>query len=986
MLLILAILRPDYNRIPFLLMKIRFFIHTLILHLLLFTALCAKADNIKSIGVPYVQNFSKSVYQSGNQNWAIAKDKKGIMYFGNAQGLLTYDGKYWQQYVLPNRQIVRAVAAGADGTIYTGSFGEFGYWSARNKKISYTSLKNLVPRTNPVTDEIWKIITDGNRVIFQSFSKLFIYQNHKITVVKAPGTFLFLQKVKGRLYIEVLNKGLFELKGNTLTALKNEGSLAPANILTILPYQNGGLLIGTSKDGLFIYNGSGYMAFNTPANAFLKAFQLNNGACISDKYYAFGTILNGMIVVDLQGNVLQRINKSGGLQNNTVLSLYSDNEQNLWAGLDNGIDRIELNSPLYFYLDKTGQFGTVYSSLIHQNNIYLGTNQGLYYSAWTDAKGNRLSSFDFKFIPNSQGQVWDLSIVDGQLLCGHNEGTFRVSGSQMEKVSPVSGGWTIKNLNSKPEYLIQGTYTGLVLFRKDAAGLWKYFWKISGFAEPSRFVEQDARGDIWVSHAYKGLYKLTLSPDFKRVIKSQYFNEKNGLPGNYNVNVFTLENRLVFSSDAGFMLYDEISNRFSAYKELNKALGNYAVSNKIIKAGAKDYWFINHGKTALADFMEPGKLSIDSNRFSLLDGRMVQYYENISKISANMYLVSVDDGFVIYDASGSGVHQPKQQLPAVLIRRVEDVTDTFHIISENGNAGSDVELPYSRNNIRISYALPYYRHAKIKFQYFLEGYSQQWSDWSSATQKDFTNLSKGTYRFFVRAKINDATVSNTSVFEFTIKPPFYASNWAILLYILLLGIILYRVKILYKAKLQKDREQILARLQEEKNAFLKKEAEATEKQIIKIQTEKLHAELSSKTRELASSAMSLVYKNELLQNLSQEMAKLKDDKGKKLADDQLRKIQKVIDEGMNDERDWNLFESSFNEAHGSFFKKLKASHPDLVPNDLKLCAYLHMNMSSKEMASLLNISLRGVEIRRYRLRKKLNIPHDKNLAEFFMEL
>ena len=132
--------------------------------------------------------------------------------------------------------------------------------------------------------------------------------------------------------------------------------------------------------------------------------------------------------------------------------------------------------------------------------------------------------------------------------------------------------------------------------------------------------------------------------------------------------------------------------------------------------------------------------------------------------------------------------------------------------------------------------------------------------------------------------------------------------------------------------------------------------------------------------------MSLVYKNELLQKISQEMLKLKDKNGEKLSEDQLRKIQKVIDEGMNDQRDWNLFENSFNEAHESFFKKLKANHPDLVPNDLKLCAYLRMNMSSKEMASLLNISLRGVEIRRYRLRKKLDVPHDKNLVEFLMEL
>ncbi len=132
--------------------------------------------------------------------------------------------------------------------------------------------------------------------------------------------------------------------------------------------------------------------------------------------------------------------------------------------------------------------------------------------------------------------------------------------------------------------------------------------------------------------------------------------------------------------------------------------------------------------------------------------------------------------------------------------------------------------------------------------------------------------------------------------------------------------------------------------------------------------------------------MSLVYKNELLQKLSQEISKLKDGQGKLISEEQQRKIQHVITEGMNDERDWILFENSFNDAHESFFKKLKAEHPDLVPNDLKLCAFLHMNMSSKEMASLLNISLRGVEIRRYRLRKKLNVPHDKNLTEFLMGL
>jgi len=950
--------------------------------LLCLLSLLAGAEEIKSIGVPYVQNYPKSVYLAGNQNWSVVKGKDGVMYFGNAQGLLTYDGKYWQQYQMPNKQIVRAVAAGDHGKIYTGSFGEFGYWSYKDRRLTYTSLTSFIPKPYTLKDEIWKIYVDGRKVIFQSFSSIYIYENNKINVVTGPSAYLFMHKVGKRFYVEALGMGLFELVSGKLVPLKNTGTILPSGILSVLPYKNGNLLIGTSKNGLFIYNGEHYTPMNTQANGFLSTYQLNNGVRILDKYYAYGTILNGLIIIDENGTVVQRINKSSGLQNNTVLSVYADNEQNLWVGLDNGIDRIELNAPLYFYFDKTGQFGTVYSSLIYQNNIYLGTNQGLFYSAWLPGNSN---SFDFKLIPNSQGQVWDLTEIDGQLLCGHNEGTFSVRGNQLQPISDIKGAWTTKKLNSRPDYLIQGSYTGLVIFKKDAAGNWKFLHKVTGFGEPSRYVEQDARGDIWVSHAYKGLYKLTLSTDLKTVTSIKSYDAKNGLPSNYNINIFTVENRLIFSTEKGFMLYDEISSHFSDYTTLNKELGGFATANKIIPAGLRKYWFINNGKMGLVNLGLEGKIAVDSNRFSVLDGRMVQYYENISRISNDIYLISVDDGFVIYDAMGAPA-KGRMALPEVLIRKIEDVTDTYSLISEIGNSGEEIEIPFARNNIRISYALPWYRQSKIEFQYYLEGYSKKWSDWSSASQKDFTNLSQGNYVFKVRAKINEESISKITEFKFTILPPFYASGWAIALYFILAIILLIAGKLLYEKKLKKDKQAITAKLQAEKEAYLKKEAEATEKQIAKLQTERLQVELAGKNRELANSAMSLVYKNELLQKLSQEMLKLKDSNGKLLGEDQLRRIQKVIDEGMNDERDWNLFESSFNEAHESFFKKLKANHPDLVPNDLKLCAYLHMNMSSKEMASLLNISLRGVEIRRYRLRKKLDVPHDKNLVEFLMEL
>ncbi len=946
-----------------------------------------KATDIKSIGVPYVQNYTKAIYQSGNQNWSITKDEHGIMYFGNSEGLLTFDGRYWQSYVMPNGLIVRSVAADGKGKVYAGGFGEFGYWQ-NNKAgaLKYHSLIDLIPKAHrPFNEEIWKIYVDDGKVIFQSFGSIFIYADGKIDVITSPNPnpYLFLFKIGKRYFVELVNTGLYELKTKKLEYIAGSNIMGNSGILSILPLSANKYLIGTAHNGLFTYDGQQIKPWNTQANEFLKTYQLNNGAVIQGKYFAYGTILNGVIVIDTTGNIIQQVNKSSGLQNNTVLSLYTDKDQNLWAGLDNGIDRIEVNSPLYFYFDKTGRFGTVYSSIIFNNKIYLGTNQGLFYSDWFN-NGNKqpFQSFDFKLIPGSQGQVWELSLQDGKLLCGHNAGTFQVDGNTISKVTLISGGWTIKKLNA--DQLIQGTYTGLAIYHKDNTGNWLFDHKVEGFGEPSRYVEQDNRGQVWVSHAYKGIYKVTLSSDLKKATSVKYYDNRYGLPGSYNINVFNLDNRIVFASDSGFYVYDDISDRFYKYQQLDKKLGSFANSNKIIPALGKKYWFINHGRVAIADLSVPGKLSIDSNRFNILDGRMLHNYESISRINSSIYLISVDDGFAILNDEDA-LQRSDVKLPKVLVRRVENITDRIANIPNSSSQG-DIEIPYSQNNIRISWALPFYRQEKIRFQYFLEGYSHDWSDWSTQTQKDFTNLDRGTYHFKVRAKINEQSISADTIYTFVVLPPWYATKIAMLGYLLLLLLGYYLVRYYYRLKLKRHQLHIHEELQKEHEEYLRQEAVANEQQIVKIRNEQLQADLASKSRELANSAMNIVYKNELLQKISDEIAQFKDSTGKKLSDDQLKRIQKVINDGMSDEHDWNLFESSFNEAHESFFKKLKAQHPDLVPNDLKLCAYLRMNMSSKEMASLLNISLRGVEIRRYRLRKKLDLEHDKNLVEFLMEL
>ena len=205
------------------------------------------------------------------------------------------------------------------------------------------------------------------------------------------------------------------------------------------------------------------------------------------------------------------------------------------------------------------------------------------------------------------------------------------------------------------------------------------------------------------------------------------------------------------------------------------------------------------------------------------------------------------------------------------------------------------------------------------------------------------------------------------------------------MYTLAVLILLYFAYIFNVQRERRRQFQIRRKWLEEKKIALEREAEKKEKDWIKLKNQQLEDQLQLKNKELANAALNIVYKNEMLNNLHDELKQLKDADGNKLSSDELKKINKLIDDAHNDDRDWHIFERSFNESHENFFKKLKQEFPDLVPNDLKLCAYLRLNMSSKEIASLLNISTRGVEIRRYRLRKKLGLPTDKNLSEFLLE-
>lgn len=929
---------------------------------------------------PFITNYSKREYKAANQNWCVAQAPNGILYFANSEGLLEFDGSEWTLMELPHGTIVRSVAIDANGRIYTGSYQEFGYWEEDARGgFTYTSLSELLGDYQFSNEEIWKIIIDGDRVYFQAFSnKIFLYENGKVKDLKTPDVTLFSFSVNNQIIVQGLNKGLYILKNGEFSFWEGSQLFAGMPVLTILPFTNDRLIIGTATHGLYLYDGTSFVPWDTPASDFLKNYQLNNGIR-SHSGYIFGTIQNGVILMDEEGNIIRHLSRESGLQNNTVLSLYEDRQQNIWLGLDNGIDYVALSEQFDFYQDGAGLLGSLYDAANFRGWLYLGTNHGLFRRP-ADPESNAA----FTFVPGSHGQAWSLDVLDGQLLCGHNEGTFRISEGKgtPEKISNITGGWVLRQVPGKPDFRIQGTYTGLAVFRK-VDGRWEFSHRVSGFTQPVRYIEFDHEGIIWASRAYEGIYRIRLSEDLQEAVKIEYFDRKSGFPSSFNINVFKIGGQLVFATGRRIYTYDELKGTIVPFRRLNEGLGILQQAHRILPAGQNKYWFISTDAIALVmleDYEVSQLLRVPFSRFL---PQMVSEYQKIVLLNDSTYLFCLDDGFATLQ--DSALHRlAARTSPGLFIRTVAQLSDSSRLLPFEGEIVPRIK--YNKSNIKIRFASPSYGYAEKKFQVKLEGFDQAWSAPSSLNYKEYTNLPAGTYTFIVRLAEDAGEEARTDSFTFRVLPPWYASWWAWICYLLLAVITIVYFRRRYRRKMQHKHDLAMERLRHEKEEQLKEERLLNQQRLVELENEKLQSEVAAKSNELANSTMAIIKKNEVLIAVKEELSRIKKQKDNGLPSGAFNKLNRVIDHNISNDDDWRIFEQSFNRAHEDFFRELKHRHPDLTPNDLRLCAYLKMNISSKEIAPLLNISVRGVEIRRYRLRKKLNLEHDDNLVEYMITL
>jgi DNA-binding CsgD family transcriptional regulator len=954
-------------------------------------AIQIRAD-VPSFGIPQTQYFNRSFYNGGTQNWAISQAANGLIYVANNYGILEYDGSQFRLLPQISPSITRAVFV--DGNrIYAAANDEFGYYEmVDGTSLAYSSLSKT--HSLQAIGDFWGIFRLNEHIVFQSEKALCIYTPHKgVEVIYAPSRFPNAFLVNSMLFVHDELQGLMELRQGKLYRVLGGERFAGIRIGTILSLPNDDLIIGTMSDGLYKWTSAGIEKWQVPASNFLKENNIFCGIQIDDNLI-FGTIRSGVVIADSNGQIKTIVNKDKGLMNNTVLGLYADADMNIWTGLDNGIAKIAYNSSISFiqgYYD----IGTGYCATRFANNVYLGTNQGLYVipeSAFNHPQKDRTW---FKLVEGTHGQVWSLHSHNNQLYCGHNTGIYKIENNRAKLLTPpsVAGAWIFRSPPSKPNIILAGTYKGLVKM-ESKNGTWVFQNPIAGFDESTRFMEWDTDGGLWIAHGLKGIFKLYFSDDYLKVTKIEQSSEFGGLPGDRNFTLSTIDNQVVFTSNQGIYQFDHQNKRFKAHhlmQHFTDSEGQYPYM--ISTDQYRNIWYFASNTMGVLRQQEDGTFLNISKPFATITGKIVNGFESVYSWDQKNVLFGIEDGFAHYSpADGANLLAPF----SVHIREFRSMNDKLNTTFTTGYLQSlihnQLHIPsysFAQNAFDITVSATWHGSGVVEYATLLEGFDQNWSSWSDQQKRQVTRLPEGDYTFWVKARNMYGVETEPSGFQFIVTPPWYRTAWAKITYALTMVVAIVLVWVLTRKMIDKSRRREILKQQKQFKATeerLQHEALLNEKEMIRLRNEKLRNEMLHKEKELANSAMHVIQKNDFLIKIKEDLQKAIHSRDHELMNKRINQVVKRIDNDIDNESHWEVFETHLEQVHEDFLDRLQNKHSDLMPRELKLCAYLRMGMSSKEISSLMNISTRAVENNRYKLRKKLGLDQGDNLIEYIMNL
>ena len=891
--------------------------------------------------LPFVENFGKSNYQGDNHIWSLTQGNDDAMYFANHHYLLRYDGVKWEKNMLPHKTVIRSIMA--DGNkIYSGSYKEFGYWFRKDGKMHYVSIsdgkKVFDEKEN---EEIWKIFKFNNKIYFQSFAGIFWYDGKHIKKVKLPFLISYCYTINNQLLIAAVDKGVYKMNNNHIQKVKGWSALEN-NVIHGIEKHHNKTYIFTRKNGIYVEEKGVLNSWKSPLNSILKSENINAARFIKNNKLAIGTARKGLYIYNLSDGSYENINRNNVLINNTILNLCLDDENDLWLGLDNGISHIEIDSPISIFYDNSGTLGSVYSVARTPKGYLMASNHGVF----------KYEDKQLSMIPNSEGQAWSISRINDKCIIGHNEGNFIYENNQLLKLNNVHGGENLTKSSINDIYL-QGTYSGIMIYNKISDLSSRI--EVKNLLNPIKHVAQNSKNEIWAADKYKGLYRI-LYNDSYQTIKVENVSQRNKITNDFRIKIFEFRNEMLFLINNFWYTFNSLSNKLEKNKLFNS---NFKNISDIVAIDDSHFIVLKEG-LLYQIYVNGNKFVWNSIQEKYYKGKIINDDLNVFKNNGN-YIVNLDDGFIALNLKDGNKQNTNVKIEAF---------NNDNLLKNNSRVEYNSELKiniisgkYGATKQNLSYKM----HNTNSFIPVKEGLIV------------LNNLSSGSHTITVYG-YDGINYNKICDFSFIVANPWYFSFWMILLYLFVIGIILFvyyrwnKMKYIQKLELKEEELKYQRKILEiELKAERELNFQEYEKHILEL-------ELQSKSSEVAVKSLSIAKQIEMIENIQQILD----------TDTDLNKIKSEIKKAIKinsiNKNEWEAFETNLNQIHNEFIINLSKKYPSLTHRDIKLCIYLLMNLSSKEIAPLMNISIRGVELHRYRIRKKLNLVQDENLSKFLFTI
>ncbi|HNP19377.1 MAG TPA: ATP-binding protein [Fulvivirga sp.] len=903
-------------------------------------------------GQYFIKNYTSKEYNASFSNWRVIQSQAGTLFFGNLEGLLTFDGNRWSK---PLDLFISAISENTKGQLYIGTKGDFGYLETNEfGEINFTSLKPWLKNNIELTSVIWTIVPTEEGVYFFCKQGIFYWNGQSIKVW--PTEYRTKILFQDYLYSIKPKVGLVRLTNNSDEQIKGTEELANDN-LSFLQRTEDMMIIGTRQNGFHKLSKSGQLAI-VDGNAQDFLVQNDFFDCIvnpNNKYQAYiaGTLKGGVGLIDKNFNLTEVIDTKRGIQSNIIKGLTLDTNDNLWCAMQEGISFVELSSPWKSWENSKIE-GTPWCIKRVNSILYVGTTRGLYY-------------FDvdrFRKVNGINSKVWSLSTITKgntkDLMVATEYGLFNVS---KNKVTLLNS--DVINHIITPSYL-----DGSVVVSRSAGSISLLYHEGNRYREKliiqldskDQIIsnsEEDNLGNIWLGANNKGVYKL--SKINENSPQSKLYTSLEGLFGNLEPSIISIKDHLMVGTESGLFKYDQLTDRFSQFNNISDNINRMAVLNdSTIYASIR----LNNGQYRIVKYIlnKDGSTIKIVKPYSRLETSAVLFiYPDINGIT----WFATSDGLFSFDEN---VKKDYEVPYNTLIRKVTNLDSlvfagSYSEIQDNSNIPSFVldqpksyepTFDYNRNSIRFEYAATSYElPEKNMYSYYLEGNDKNWSAWSTENVKEYNNLSAGAYTFQVKSKNIYDNEGRTATYRFYILAPWYQTTWAYGLFTVLGVLTIWFIALAYSYRVRQQRKRLKLIVADRTFEVLSQKKEI-EKQnlLLKDQNEEITLQrdnINVKNQELQMSQEEILSINEKLHELNALLEKKVEQRTSKIKTT-LKQLQKT-----NSELDTFIYRAShdlkgpISRIHGlTSLAKLESTSP----NDLKY--YELIELVAKDMQKLLS--------------------------------